>query len=606
VVNARGLVAALSLTACCGVVSAAESVQALRYGVSLYHFFQQDYFSSLSELMVGQKTNELGVHAENAELLRGGMSLSYGMDFQAERIFTEFLSQSQPHADTGRAWFYLGKIAYQRGQLERAATSLQRAGMLADSGLNQELNYLQSSIKLRQGNYPAAEEFLARLPADSLWQPYHYYNMGATRAAAGDWAGATGYFREFSNLSIDGEEEKSLRDRAYTASGFAAIAAGDYVGASHDFSRVRLHSPLSDRALLGYGWAASSQLDFQQALSPWLALSRKPAVSSSVRESLLAVPYAYEQLQLESVALGRYEQAADTYEQQLQLVNQTIARFSVEDLQDLLGLRGDGRESWLFAGDILPVNSSSPYLQELVSSQGFQIAMMELRDLHHIDQRLVTAADRLAVLAIVDQEQQRSWDGIIEEQRAVVLRQRKDDLQKELHILQEKIESVASNEDTRGLTTAQQLTLWARLERALALSETLEKQEDYQFRLDLYRGLLLWQDSEQYAANLWQNQRQIKELQTLLRQAEDGLERLQHTQAQRVQSSYASEISELQNRLQTQGQQLQLAIAASGGELRRLAITELEGQAQALSRSLGQSRLAIARLYDQGSTGAAQ
>jgi hypothetical protein len=117
---------------------------------------------------------------------------------------------------------------------------------------------------------------------------------------------------------------------------------------------------------------------------------------------------------------------------------------------------------------------------------------------------------------------------------------------------------------------------------------------------------LLWQDSEQYAANLWQNQRQIKELQTLLRQAEDGLERLQHTQAQRVQSSYASEISELQNRLQTQGQQLQLAIAASGGELRRLAITELEGQAQALSRSLGQSRLAIARLYDQGSTGAAQ
>ena len=40
--------------------------------------------------------------------------------------------------------------------------------------------------------------------------------------------------------------------------------------------------------------------------------------------------------------------------------------------------------------------------------------------------------------------------------------------------------------------------------------------------------------------------------------------------------------------------------------LRRVAIAELEQQAVALSRSLGQSRLAVARLYDRSSVGTAR
>jgi len=59
---------------------------------------------------------------------------------------------------------------------------------------------------------------------------------------------------------------------------------------------------LADRALLGYGWAASARQDYQAALSPWQTLGDKPTVNSSVRESLLAIPYAYENLGREGVA----------------------------------------------------------------------------------------------------------------------------------------------------------------------------------------------------------------------------------------------------------------------------------------------------------------
>jgi len=72
-----------------------------------------------------------------------------------------------------------------------------------------------------------------------------------------------------------------------------------------------------------------------------------------------------------------------------------------------------------------------------------------------------------------------------------------------------------------------------------------------------------------------------------------------------VSSSFAGDIAALDNRLATQNGRLQLAISASGQALRQVAVSELQQQEQALSLSLGQSRLAIARLYDLGSMGGA-
>ena len=209
----RQFLTALCLAGCSLGAAAAEPVQALRYGVTLFHYFQQDYFDALSELMIAQKTGELGVHTDHAELLRGGMSLSYGMDQQAQRIFTEFLDRPQPGVDRDRAWFYLAKIAWQRGETERSDAAMQNIGTLASPALTEELNYMRASLNSRRGDYHKAREYLARLPANSDWLGYHYYNMGATRAAVGDWTQATAYFRNFDHLDARSEEARSLRDR---------------------------------------------------------------------------------------------------------------------------------------------------------------------------------------------------------------------------------------------------------------------------------------------------------------------------------------------------------------------------------------------------------
>ena len=69
----------------------------------------------------------------------------------------------------------------------------------------------------------------------------------------------------------------------------------------------------------------------------------------------------------------------------------------------------------------------------------------------------------------------------------------------------------------------------------------------------------------------------------------------------REHSSFGPRISILQRRLATQRSRVDLAMNASTEEVRRVAVAELQTQARELSRSMGQSKLAIARLYDKGS-----
>ncbi len=132
----RRVIAGFCLAALANLAAAAESVQALRYGVTLYHLYQQDYLETLTELMVAQELGQLGVHSEKAELLRGGVSLSYGMDLEAERIFRKLLASADGDVNRDRAWFYLAWMAWQRGGSSSPINSSTASAnpTLADSG----------------------------------------------------------------------------------------------------------------------------------------------------------------------------------------------------------------------------------------------------------------------------------------------------------------------------------------------------------------------------------------------------------------------------------------------------------------------------------------
>lgn len=598
------LAIALLLASPLGFASA-QSVQDLRYGVTLYHFYQQNYFSALTELMVAEELQQLPHHGDNAELLKGGMSLSYGLDKSAEEIFSRLLTEPVEGVDRSKAWFYLAKLEYQRGDLARAGTALAKIDSPQDGAMGEEASYLKARLLLHKGDSSGAGQLIAGLPVQSPWLPYYYYNLGVLETAQGNSKAGVAAFKQLELLPISSEEEKALRDRAYTASGFANMAAGELEQAKQDFSKVRVDSPLVDRALLGYGWASAQQNNYRAALSPWQQLSQHSLLYPSVQESLLAIPFAYETLGAPANALRKYQAAANAYEAEILRINSAISVFKQQSMDQLFNVSTSANDEWLVGGEILPLNKQAPYLAQLIASHSFQEAVKDLRDLNSMSRYLREAQQRLTVLETVDLEQQQLWQQVIEQSRLESLYQRQRDLSLKREKLKEQLAQAVTENDGRSLTDEQQSGLWLQVDltqqRLTRLASAGEDVSEEQARLAVYRGMMLWRDNENYPDRLWRHKKLARSAGEMGDETTLALQRVEQAIDNRQQSDFSPRIARLDLRVGEFQSRVDSRLGQAESQIRTLAISELEKQQQRLTHYLAQAKLAIARLYDRGS-----
>src|SRR5258708_16552665 len=180
--RARVLWAAL---ACVAVLAAGGARADERHAVKdphcgevLFFFFQEDYFSALTRLMTAQHFGRVRDHAEEAELLRGGMLLSYGLHQEAGRIFQALIDAGAPPSVRDRAWFYLAKIRYQRGYAAEAEDAIGRVRGPLPGDLEDERLVLHAVLLLRRQQYPEAIAMLRQTSKRSGWAAYGHYNLG--------------------------------------------------------------------------------------------------------------------------------------------------------------------------------------------------------------------------------------------------------------------------------------------------------------------------------------------------------------------------------------------------------------------------------------------
>ena len=84
--------------------------------------------------MVSQHFDRVAQHADEAEVLRGGLLLSYGLHKEAGEIFAQLIEKGAAPPVRDRAWFYLAKIRYQRGFLAEAEEAMARIEKNAAAG----------------------------------------------------------------------------------------------------------------------------------------------------------------------------------------------------------------------------------------------------------------------------------------------------------------------------------------------------------------------------------------------------------------------------------------------------------------------------------------
>jgi len=583
-----------------------REVKEPHYGEVLFYFYQQKYFSALTHLMAAQHFKQLGVQASEGELLRGGMLLSYGQHIEAGRIFDQLIEDGAPLAVRNRAWFYLAKIRYQRGYLEEAEQAVARIEGALPGELEDERLILHALLMMARQDYQQAADLMAGMRSKSDWVHYGRYNLGVALIKAGETDKGVVLLDQVGNTPVKGEELDALRDKANVALGFTFLQGGQYDLARKYLERVRLNGLLSNKALLGMGWAHSANDQMERALVHWTELHDRSRLDSAVQESLLAVPYALGKLGAYQRSLEKYEEAIDVYVREMKRLDASIAAIRAGKLMGLF-LQEDPIEEmgWFWNLEKLPDTPESHYLEHLLSGHDFQEALKNYRDLRFLQARLDQWSSDVGIYQDMLDARRAAFAKRLP---AVQQSRRAQDLAKLTAArtgYADELARIESESRVEALATDKEQELLARLERIRQLlARQVDATSEAQQRYHLLRGLLTWDITADFASRLWQAKSSLNELDRLLQEAgtrRDALERAQQEMPRAFQA-FDERIRELLPRIrQLRGTSNELA-RAQEVHLGELAITELLRQQERLATYLTQARFAVAQIYDQSSS----
>jgi tetratricopeptide (TPR) repeat protein len=586
----------------------AHVIQDPHYGDTLYHFFKGRYFTAVTGLMVSQHFERVSSHADEAEVLRGGLMLSYGLHREAGEIFAKLIEKGTSPAARDRAWFYLAKIRYQRGFLPEAEQAVDQVKKNLPPDLEEERGLLKANLLMARGDYASAVTALEGLAKGTgTAGAYSRFNLGVALIRNGDLEGGSKLLDELGRAPAANEEYRSLRDKANVALGFAALQAERPEDARRALERVRLQGLQSNKALLGFGWAAAAMKDPKLALVPWTELAGRDASDSAVLEARIAVPYALAELGAYGQSLERYNEAIGAFDKEGGSLNESIAAIRVGKLVAGLLERNPGEEmGWFWKIDELPEMPHANHLTQVLAQHEFQEGFKNYRDLRFLSRNLEHWKDNLGVFDDMLANRRQAFAERLPkilskagESGLTAVQQRGEAVIKE-------VARVAAESDSKALADVKQRDLLARIDsgRATLATPGAEVDASAQERLRRVSGALTWQLAQQYPARLWDATKAVGVIQNQLTEAsqhDTALVKAQRDEPARFER-FAVRIKELDARIQALIPRVAALSVDQERAVQGLAVAELERQKERLAVYATQARFAVAQIYDRATS----
>ncbi|MGZ5129991.1 MAG: tetratricopeptide repeat protein [Caldimonas sp.] len=579
------------------------------YGDALFHFFQDHYFTSVTTLMASQHFGRVAHHDDEAEVLRGGMLLSYGLTKEAGQIFARLIDQGASPAVRDRAWFFLAQIRYQRGYLPEAENALAQVESALPPQLEEERILLQANLLMAHGDYSAAADVLNGMSLKAPSSRYARYNLGVAllklQGTPRSIARGISLLDDIGRMPAENEEFRALRDRANVALGFTALSENDPRLARDYLQRVRLKSLQSNKALLGFGWAADSLKDPKLALVPWLELADRDPGDSAALEARIAVPYAFAKLGAYGQALDRYNAAIAAFEQENKALKESIVALrSAKWIDTMIDANPGDEMGWFWKLGDLPDVPHATHLSQILAQHEFQEAFKNYRDLRFLAKNLDEWRDKLGVFddmlatrrkAFAEHlppVQARAGDTGIE-----LLKKRRDAVVAEIDQGEQAGDGVA-------FASAKELDLLARVK---AMKDTIEaagadpEVAALRDRVRLASGVLSWQLAQEQTARIWELKKEVERIDAEL----EGVKRID-TELAAAQRDEPARFDRFGQRIAALTPLLNVMIprvAALANEQQRavqdIAVAELTHQQERLADYTTQARFAVAQLYDR-------
>jgi Tetratricopeptide repeat len=581
-----------------------QDVKDLHYGDVLFYFYQDDYFDSITRLLAARQLERIPHTQGEAELLLGGLYLSLGEHVEAGRIFEALLNQNTSEAVRNRAWFYLGKVWYQRGYLQESERALRQVSDKTDPRISAERYMLLAQLMMRQERYDDAIAALSSWHGAPDWTAYAQFNLGVALVRKDRLAEAIPYLDRVGRIETRSEELLALRDKANLALGFALLQAQRAADARPILQRVRLEGPYSSKALLGVGWADAGLGEFKRALVPWLTLRKRSLLDSAVQESFLTVPYAYNQLSATGQAAENYSSAIDSFDAELKRIDESIDEIRGGKLLDRL-LDDDKKDTltWYWQLSTLPNAPESRYLYQLLASNEFQEGLKNYRELNFMSRNLDNWREDVSAYDDMLDTRQEAYRQRVPKADAVLAATDLGALTRQRVDFESRINEIEKSNDVAALGTPEEQRTWGRLKRIEeylaahpddpSLAEMREKQR-------LMKGVLYWRLSASFKARLWNERRSVKELDADLMETQRRAVLVRQARAGMPSNTgaFAGRVAAIRTRMDQLQQRLADVSAQQNRYLQALAIRELESQKQRILTYQIQARYELAAIYD--------
>jgi hypothetical protein len=587
-------------------------VRDLHFGDALFYYYQGKDFDTITRLQAYEQWQRMPHHDAETQLLLGGLYLSLGLHNEAGQRFETLLTQSVPEGVRNRAWFYLGKVWYARGYLDRAERAIKEVQGRLTPDLEAERLHLLSNILMRQQRFDEAIALLNSWRGrrdQSDWLAYAQYNLGVALVRKGLVSEADPFLTTVGTIESGRRELRSLRDRANLALGYAYLQNNQPELAKPVLQRVRLDGPYSNKALLGVGWADAAAGQYQEALTPWMALRDRNLLDSAVQEAYLAIPYAFAKLNANAQAAQNYEQAIASFDSETMNLDASIGEIDDGTMLDKL-LKRDENDNygWFWQLRELPDAPQSRYLYHLLAGHDFQEGLKNYRDLAFLGGTLARWQDSIVAFDDMLDTRERAYAERVPQAEAVLNSGRLDKYGADRATSGGRLDQVENTQDVAALGTAEERDQWARivrLEAALLTAPNDDETNAIREKTRLAKGVLYWRLAEAFKARVWNERRTLKDLDQALREAQNRWVRVQKARSSTPNNTgeFAARVAALRQRLE--GAQSRLAGVATqqNALLESLARSELEQQKERIGTYQIQARFALASIYDRAALG---
>lgn len=584
-----------------------QEILRLKKGEYYYHYLTGDFPSAMNQLK--QWRSSQGAIADEADVMEAAMLLSLGLQLEAQAIFVNI--QEKGSSASSQSWFYLARRWFELGEYGSVLSSIKNIDAL-DLQLDMlgEAQFMKSASLIALGEHKKAQNMISSMPRSTIWTGLARHNYILAMFDGNNSGQSLALLIEDATFYLpDTEEGRDLRDRIHLISALHFLQSGKNRSAEKHLKSISLAGPYTPAALLQFGWAKVEQGQYEEALQPWRELQvRFNRFDSEVMESMLGVPHVLELLNANTQSLKIYE---STEKRLLSMKNFLIhMNNGLEEntwLEDWVA--GQRDRSWGWQANIetaLPFNDTTAVLQQLVSEKEVVNLMGEYRDLVLLADYLKEKENSLQLwLTLVDKREHESKTRVVLpvlDKANKTLLEAQSELKKMhgyLYRSHSDLFALANGDEERQINSLGRAA--GNIERLMGVNKASRDVAVYQKRWARVQGVLLWQMNEDKVRKQWDLKQSLVAMKRLI----------QKTEVQLIETRLANRWSPaswqgMRGRIDVVLEKITAlkAIAnktkeESKSNLQLLATEYLTLQTARINDYLSQSRLSIARLYDQ-------